>query len=56
MPQIQKQEKKEKAVVETAKCPECFKRFRIDELPVHMKNDHFMDYMDEGGEEVKFME
>lgn len=33
---------KEEAKKETAKCPECFKRFAIEELPKHMQDDHFI--------------
>lgn len=28
--------------VETEKCPKCFKRFSIAELPIHIEQEHFM--------------
>ena len=27
---------------EAERCPECFKRFSIEELPTHMQQDHFI--------------
>jgi DNA-directed RNA polymerase subunit M/transcription elongation factor TFIIS len=27
---------------QTEKCPKCFKRFKVEELPVHMEQEHFM--------------
>jgi hypothetical protein len=42
VPKAQVQEKKPKVKVEMEKCPECFKRFTVEELPLHMQNDHFM--------------
>jgi ribosomal protein L37AE/L43A len=45
--QIQQRIKKEESKVEikkkdVEKCPHCYKKFAVEELPVHIEQEHFM--------------
>jgi len=39
---IEEVKKEEIKKPENTKCPECFKRFSVLELPSHMQTDHFI--------------
>jgi hypothetical protein len=40
-PALSKADIRVEVKVETEKCPKCFKRFSIEELPKHLETEHF---------------